>query len=82
MAKEESRDDFVPDLSSEEQKDLYQSLARAECTARRIDLDILKSAEEVPVDLFRSGNGSQSNLVRAKTNDKITSEARDQTKNS
>ncbi len=64
MGKKESRDDFVPDLSSDEEKDwgYLQSYP--------IDPDILKFDKEKEVDIFRSGNGSTSNLVRAETKNK------------
>jgi hypothetical protein len=70
MAKTESPYDFVAHLSTVE---------RASCP---VDPDILKSDEEEEVDIFRPGNGSKSNLDRAKTNDKNTSDARVKIKNS
>jgi hypothetical protein len=82
MAKKESTDDFVPDLSSEKEKDGYDSSSGPRWLSCRIDPDILKSAEQEEVDIFRSGNGSKSNLVRAKTNNKITSDERLKIKNS
>ncbi|KAH9566281.1 hypothetical protein CY35_04G123200 [Sphagnum magellanicum] len=67
MAKTESPDDFL----------LY--LDNAFCPR---DADIWKFDGEKEVDIFRPGNGSKSNLDRAKTNNKITSDARVKIKNS
>jgi hypothetical protein len=46
------------------------------------DPDMFNSEEEVEVDLYRSENGSKSNLARAETNNKITSHARVKKKHS
>jgi hypothetical protein len=42
----------------------------------------VKPDEKKHVNFFRSGNGSKSNVVRAETNNKITSDARVRNENS